>query len=232
MVSYPDRRGTDYLSGPRIYVFADESGNFDFSRNKGASKYFILTTVTITTFTAGLALQELRSELAWEGVGLSDAFHATTDKQELRDKVFETLQHHSFRVDATMFEKSKAMPHVRSSDARFYQTAWYQHMKYLAPRIAPTVRQIMVVSAAIGTKKKGQAFHGGIEEVMQQLTPKHDYRVAFWPASSHPCLQLADYCAWAIQRKWEGGDSRSHVLIAPKIASEFDVFRHSQKHYY
>jgi hypothetical protein len=90
------------LNGPRIYVFADESQKFAFSRNKGASKYFILTTVTIMTFTVGLALQELQGELAWEGIGLDVAFHATTDKQELRDKVFKTLQHHKFRVDATI----------------------------------------------------------------------------------------------------------------------------------
>src|SRR3990172_9841789 len=31
---------------PRTYVFADESGNFDFSTRLGATKYFILTTLT------------------------------------------------------------------------------------------------------------------------------------------------------------------------------------------
>jgi hypothetical protein len=31
------------------------------------------------------------------------------------------------------------------------------------------------------------------------------------PHMSDPCLQVADYCTWAIQRKWERGDERSHV---------------------
>ena len=31
----------------RIYVFSDESGNFDFSRNQGASRYFGLGTITL-----------------------------------------------------------------------------------------------------------------------------------------------------------------------------------------
>ena len=51
----------------RIHVFADEAGNFDFSSRSGASRYFILTTVTIGDFGAGDALLALRRQLAWEG---------------------------------------------------------------------------------------------------------------------------------------------------------------------
>ncbi|HEY5286242.1 MAG TPA: hypothetical protein VIJ50_03970 [Solirubrobacteraceae bacterium] len=40
---------------------------------------------------------------------------------------------------------------------------------------------------------------------------------------SEPCLVVADYCTWAIQRRWEREDQRSHELIADKIASEVQV---------
>jgi hypothetical protein len=40
---------------------------------------------------------------------------------------------------------------------------------------------------------------------------------------SEPCLVVADYCTWAIQRKWERDDQRSHELIAGKIASEIQA---------
>lgn len=53
-----------------MYLFADESGNFDFSRGRGASRYFILTTVTLADTVPGDALLALRRELAWNGVGL------------------------------------------------------------------------------------------------------------------------------------------------------------------
>ena len=56
--------------------------------------------------------------------------------------------------------------------------------------------------------------------------------VAFWAYESDPCLQIADYCTWAIQRKWEGNDPRSHVLIADKIRSEFDVWQRGTTYYY
>ncbi|HEV3094413.1 MAG TPA: hypothetical protein VGY30_07850 [Solirubrobacteraceae bacterium] len=37
------------------------------------------------------------------------------------------------------------------------------------------------------------------------------------------CLVIADYCTWAIQRRWERDDRRSHQLLADKIASELRV---------
>lgn len=40
---------------------------------------------------------------------------------------------------------------------------------------------------------------------------------------SEPCLVVADYCTWAIQRRWERNDGRSHALIATKISSEVEV---------
>ena len=42
-----------------------------------------------------------------------------------------------------------------------------------------------------------------------------------WPC---PCLWVVDYCVWAIQRKWEREDARSHVLTQDKIKSEFLMF--------
>jgi hypothetical protein len=50
-----------------------------------------------------------------------------------------------------------------------------------------------------------------------------DTRVAYWPALSNPCLQVADYCCWAVQRKWERNDRRSFNLIEQFIASEIVV---------
>ena len=47
-----------------------------------------------------------------------------------------------------------------------------------------------------------------------------------------PCLQIADYCCWAIQRKWESGDDRSYVLIKDKIQSDFNAFARGKTVYY
>ena len=87
-----------------MYVFADEAGNFDFSTQRGASKYFILGTLTMADCIVGTQLLELRRELAWQGAGLESTFHAAEDKQIVRDAVFGVLAGADFRADFTLFE--------------------------------------------------------------------------------------------------------------------------------
>lgn len=216
----------------RKYIFADESGNFDFSSGLGASKYFILTTVTAPDCSLGDGLLRLRRDLAWKGVGLDTDFHATTDLQAVRDEVFKVLQAHDFRIDATILEKAKAKPSIRPTQERFYQMAWFLHMKYVAPRVVSSGDGLLVIGASVGTKKRRAAFHSAVRDVIQQVSPTTAFQVASWDGVSDPCLQAADYCAWALQRKWEGGDDRSYRLIAPKIRSEFDVFKLGTTRYY
>lgn len=44
--------------------------------------------------------------------------------------------------------------------------------------------------------------------------------------------RIADYCCWAILRKWERNDARSHVLIANEIRSEYEIFQRGKTLYY
>ncbi len=110
--------------------------------------------------------------------------------------------------------------------------AWFLHFKYVAPQIATPSDRLFVVAASLGTKKKRGIFHTAVDDVVHQVSPCRSYRVAFWPMESDPCLQVADYCTWAIQRKWERGDERSYKLIAPKIATEYDVWAVGSTYYY
>ena len=108
----------------RAYVYGDESGNFDFSDQEGASRYFILTTVTVVDRAIESNLLDLRRELAWEGESLAGGFHATNDKQRVRDRVFTVLGRYDFRMDATILEKRKADPRIRPTPALFYGFTW------------------------------------------------------------------------------------------------------------
>ena len=217
----------------RVHVFADEAGNFDFSLKAGASRFFLLTTVTMDDFGAGDALLSLRRQLAWEGHRQgTDDFHATEELQAVRDRVFAELANWNFRVDCTVLEKRKAQPHLTSDDVRFYKMAWYLHFKHVAPLITRSGDELLVMGASLGTKKKRESFHEAIHDVVDQATSGVDFRTVSWAGASDPCLWVADYCCWALQRKWERGNEESYALIRPKIRSEFDVFRIGSKTYY
>jgi hypothetical protein len=67
----------------------------------------------------------LRRRLAWEGAPIRDYFHASEDKQVVRDAVFEELKKHQFSVQATIIEKSKAYPRVRETTIAFINMAGF-----------------------------------------------------------------------------------------------------------
>jgi hypothetical protein len=143
----------------RIGIFADESGNFDFSRGPGASRYFILTTVACADYGVGDALLRLRREIAWQGHGVNSEFHATEDSLEVRGRVFRLLCEHEFRIDVTILEKAKAAPCTRASEDAFYQHAWQHHLAHVAPQIVSPTDELFVVGASLGTKKKRALMH-------------------------------------------------------------------------
>lgn len=58
------------------------------------------------------------------------------------------------------------------------------------------------------------------------------WKVDFRPSACDPCLQAVDYCAWAIQRKWEKSDTRSYDLIKDRIKYEYNLWGNGTKHYY
>lgn len=214
----------------RVHVFGDESGNFDFSRNRGATRYFILATVAMEDcFSLNLRLQELRHQMAWERIGHPGPFHATHDPWPVRRRVYEIIADQDLRIDALVLEKAKAQPHIRKTAERFYRHAWYYLMRHVVPRLPG--REMLVVSASLGQKKKRLAFHEAVCDVMRQVG-RADHATACWDCSSDACLQVADYCGWAIQRKWEADESTAHDLIRSKIGSEYDLFAAGGTTYY
>lgn len=219
----------------RIFLFADEAGDFEFSRNGRASKYFILTTVLMRDCEIGNALVKLRRDLAWEDQPIGDYFHASTDKQAVRDAVFAEICKHDFHIQATIMEKSKAQPHIRTSRPKFYKYGWFYHFRHGTPSIVRDADEMMIVTAALGTSKERASFENAVNDVLRQTIPRLKYNANFCPSAADPCLSVADYCAWAIQRKWESRqnkDVRSYDLISSRITYEYDLWSHGTKHHY
>ncbi|CAA9356961.1 MAG: hypothetical protein AVDCRST_MAG68-4095 [uncultured Gemmatimonadetes bacterium] len=66
--------------------------------------------------------------------------------------------------------------------------------------------------------------HAAVQAAVLDTSPATEVRVASWDAQSDPCLQVADYCCWAMRRKWEMGDLRSYDLIREKIGLEREAW--------
>ena len=85
-----------------LYVFLDEGGNLDFSPS--GTRYFTLTGVTLSRpFPCDSELHALRFDLIETGLDI-EYFHASEDRQPVRDKVFEIVRGSlsRFRADSIM----------------------------------------------------------------------------------------------------------------------------------
>ena len=216
----------------RYFVFADEAGDFTFARGNNISRYFIVCTVTATNCDIAHDLLALRRQLVWERKAVGDFFHASTDKQEIRDAVFGVIMNHDIRVQATIMEKSKAQMHIRSTKHRFYQYGWLYHFRHSLAQHIRDDNEYLITTASVGTRKGQAVFTNAVNDVVQQHVVRENWRTSFAPCANDPCLQAADYCTWAIQRKWERGDTRSYDLIRNRISYEFDLWAHGNQHHY
>jgi hypothetical protein len=215
-----------------FYLFSDEAGCFTFNRNLNVSRYFIICTVTVYSLQLSEALTKLRHDLLREGLPVEDCFHATEDKQCVRDRVFAEIMRHDFSFQATICEKSKAQPQVRANKETFYKYPWFYHFKHaIAPRLREGDR-LVVTAASIGTRKEKATYLKALNDVIRQSPSSISRIVDFRPAMTDHLLQVADYCAWTVQRKWERNDTRSFDLIKDRMTYSYELWKRGDKHYY
>ena len=216
-----------------LYIFLDEAGNFDFSKN--GSPYFILGSLTKERpFHAYQELTELKYDLIEQGTDM-EYFHASEDRQEIRNQVFKIISTRlqGCTVDATVIEKRKTGHSLREI-AGFYAKMLGYHLRFILERIDwHGVAEVVVITDRIPVARKLKAVEKAVKETLSEMLPKGAvYRVMHHDSKSNFDLQIADYCTWAIQRKWTQKDQRSYDLIQPVIRSEFDIFRTGATYHY
>ncbi|MCY3918726.1 MAG: DUF3800 domain-containing protein [Chloroflexi bacterium] len=207
----------------RVYIYGDESGDFRFDQDPSASTYFLVATVTTRTNAVAHALLDLQQDLLHEGFPVGAGFHAYNDDHPVRTRVFETLARHDFRIDATILRKDRAHEHIRGDNLRLWKLTWYFHLNFLVPRAQRGSDSLLVSAAALSTKMSRKDARAAIEDIVAQVRVGPAV-AALPPASSSYGLQAADYCAWAIQRKWQSEKDDYYRLIKSKIKSEFAMF--------
>lgn len=161
-------------------------------------------------------MDELADELLLSGFPSDGAFHATKDRQTIRDRVYSVLSTADFDARITAIEKRKTPPRLRPNEAEFYKFAWAVHFRELMVRVAPEDR-LTVVAATIATKMSRDFFLRAVEEVVAQYRPAGITQVLFWRDEADRCLQVADYCTWAATRMLERGDGRAMAQLGDRL---------------
>jgi hypothetical protein len=219
------------MSSIKRYVFLDEGGNFDFSP-KGTRYLTITAVVTKRPFLWDAPLLDLKYDLL-EQDREDEYFHATEDRQEVRNKVFQVLSGdlRSFEIHSVIVEKSKAHPNIRDVETIYPRMLnWLMQYIFYGANLRGDAEAI-VITDIIPVNKKRDAVEKSIHQSLNS-TGKLKHSIFHHASKSCLGLQVVDYCNWAIFRKWNNGDTRSYELIKDSIKSEFDIFKSGKRSYY
>ena len=203
------------------FIFLDESGNYDFSP-KGTS-HLVYTAVSSGQIHAGV--EEFHALKHWFIAGGQELeyFHASEDAQMVRDAVFNVICQLPIRVDCIVVDKPKAEPNIRPIE-RLYPRMFEILLRYLLNGLPRWPSRIHIFCDTPDLNKSKRAVEKGIKLAVTPLAREKGFTcsVLLHASKSHPYLQIADYCGWAVYRKWGGSDYRSYKLIMSMLRNEFD----------
>ena len=195
----------DATTAKTLYIYLDESGNFDFGA-KG-TKYFVLCAVaTLQPLDSKNSLQSLKYDCLAQGYNI-ECFHASEDRQWLRDEVFKRIREHqniSFNFVATNKHKINVS---MQSFSRFYALLGGVLLKHCFEQYQSSqIDQVVVIFDRALSARQQESFDGFIKPTLKQLN-KH-FNIYFHSTKADFNSQIADYGAWSLYVKLSRDESR------------------------
>lgn len=214
-----------------MYLFLDESGDWNFNRN--GSEYLVFTCLNIKNpLSVSNELEQLKYNLITEVHDISH-FHASEDKQYVRDKVYNILKKPEldYEVDVVYLKKNKANPSLygNRSEPRLYLKVYNVLLKYVFNRY--NIVNITIFTDEVPHKKWRESIKKGLKiSIRAYLKRQAEFTILHHSSRTNFCLQAADYFSWAIYRKlgnWGDVEDRPYKEIKDKVVSMFDIFQYS-----
>lgn len=224
-----------------LYVFIDESGNFDFSR-KGTAFYVITAVITHLPTEASEKLSQLKYNILtgelfqdlsveYKEKNISNGFHATEDKQVVRDEVFKIITGMEYiKAHSIVIRKNRTNPSLRSEE-KFYSKMTGYLLDYIQKKYKYT--KLCVIFNGSPTNSKKKILIKSVKSEIALKNIQNEYQIYFPNASTERMLDVADYISWAIYVKWERSELRGYTEIQKFLGKEeLDIFVNGDREYY
>lgn len=212
-----------------LFAFLDESGHYQYTHEHGN---FLIFAAVITAdpllFTTEFAA--LKYELLAQGRCLS-RFHACEDAQEVRNRVFAILKASPhYAVHSIIVRKNRVNPTLHKYGV--YSIAYRTLLKYLIWK--RKIDRLHMIVDTVPDKSQQVALKENLKKRAEEVltSAQIPFTIDHHDSSAHALLQAADYCAWAIYRKWHSKDMRSYEHIQQRIRNEFDIYAQGDQVYY
>jgi hypothetical protein len=199
-----------------LYIFIDESGNFDFSPN-GTRHVLVCGYSTTQPLDLALEFHKYKYELLAEGIN-QECFHASEDLQRVRDGVFTILhQSHAGVFDVVYIDKRvREMPYADKRSA--YAALVGSVLSTILSRTASVETERVVIIIDQTLPKKDQGY---LQQVLKSQLKLFGaaFQIFFFATKSDNNSQIADYGSWASYVELERGEMRPKAAIAHLIKS-------------
>ena len=219
-----------------LYVYLDESGNFDFSNKQGASKWIIITSLSTTNPEEGLIdYYRLKHKLIKGNYDVS-SFHATEDKQVIRNQFFSVIAGLSnARIDGLAIRKNRLTPEWRKK-REFYPIMLEYLLKYVFHPSGLNSRRFEHIYIFLAkmqlAKREREPMIFGIKRFLRHRLSEIPFTVSLHSCESNPYLQMVDYCCWSLFVKRERNELRPYNRLLNLVKSDFDIFECGETNWY
>lgn len=217
-----------------LHLHLDESGDLNFSPR--GSRYYLFAAVwTYNPLPLAIQLQLLRFRLLKQGSNI-EKFHASSDHRRIRQLVIsKMLSSSDWKFAAVVVQKNRVPPKDREHLGSFYSRfATMPLSLVLRGPIREHAHNVLVYTDRFPEQCNRELTEKAIKIACRAELPSgFPFHVYHHASASNLWLQIADYCAYAIARKWEKGDLSLYTLLQRHLAKgEADVLRAEPTEYY
>lgn len=202
-----------------LHIFIDEAGNPGFTDK--ARHGFLVFAVAWTYEPKFLSdrLTALRFRLLKEGQDLYQ-FHAGEDHDPRRQEALRTITaHRDWTFVACVIAKEKVIALERPISILYPKYLSIPLRYVLRVATKPITKKIIICTDNLPGKSDHKPTHAAIKrELGRELDPEIRYHLYHHPIVSNAGLQVADYCAWAVRRKWEDGKTDYYDQLKQHLA--------------
>jgi hypothetical protein len=219
-----------------LHLHFDESGNWKFNP-KGSRHYVLAMVYTYDPLPLAERLTALRFAINKTRGGSLDGFHACIDPWPVRTQAIQCMVGQPYwRFASVVVEKRKVHPSLRAPES-FYPKFAGMLLKFVL-RGRYQQQRSCVLTYADSLPMDSHAKREGVMKAMKLTcagdlpsgTPHHVFSHC---EQSNAWIQVADYCCWAVYRKWENGKTDAYDMLRPKLqAPELVVTAQSAYSYY
>ena len=198
-----------------MYVYIDEAGNLDFGEH--GTRYFALTGVVMRRpFRHLPGLLDAKYDALEAGLDL-EYFHASEDRQAVRDRVLGCLEAHlgSIAAYAVVIHK-RELPAGMQSVERLYPAAFARLMQdVMAGEEGGSLpSRVIVVTDTLPVRRERLAVTKAVKVALHERARNaFEYRILHHASRADLNLQVADYVSWCVYRLAARADRRSFSRV-------------------